>query len=120
MPNLRTVLLKEADERGFVFYTNLGSAKGRELQSSGKAALNFHWKSLRRQVRLRGPVELVSELEADTYYNSRARGSRIGAWPQSNQVSLKAALHWKNRWRHLQRNMPLAAFHALIGGPDFG
>jgi len=94
MPNLRTVLLKDADEQGFVFYTNLGSAKGRELLASGKAALNFHWKSLRRQIRLRGPVELVSDAEADAYYNSRARGSRIGAWAskQSSELESRFAL----------------------------
>ncbi len=94
MPNLRTVLLKDADQKGFVFYTNLGSAKGAELQASGKAALNFHWKSLRRQVRLRGPVELVSEEEADAYYASRARGSRIGAWAskQSSELESRFAL----------------------------
>ncbi len=94
MPNLRTVLLKDADSRGFVFYTNLGSAKGAELQASGKAALNFHWKSLRRQVRLRGQVELVSDAEADAYYASRARGSRIGAWAskQSSELESRFAL----------------------------
>ena len=94
MPNLRTVLLKDADEQGFVFYTNLGSAKGAELQASGKAALNFHWKSLRRQVRLRGTVELVSDEEADAYYTSRARGSRIGAWAskQSSELESRFAL----------------------------
>ncbi len=94
MPNLRMVLLKEADERGFVFYTNLNSAKGRELQQSGKAALNFHWKSLRRQVRLRGLVEQVSGAEADAYYQSRAKGSRIGAWAskQSHELESRFAL----------------------------
>ncbi len=94
MPNLRTVLLKDANSQGFVFYTNRGSAKGMELQASGKAALNFHWKSLRRQVRLRGPVELVSNEEADAYYASRARGSRIGAWAskQSSELESRFAL----------------------------
>ncbi|MCP4934618.1 MAG: pyridoxamine 5'-phosphate oxidase [bacterium] len=94
MPNLRTVLLKNAHKTGFVFYTNLGSAKGAELQASGKAALNFHWKSLRRQVRLRGPVSLVSDEEADAYYASRARGSRIGAWAskQSRELESRFAL----------------------------
>jgi pyridoxamine 5'-phosphate oxidase len=94
MPNLRTVLLKDADEQGFVFYTNTSSAKGQELLSSGKAALNFHWKSLRRQIRLRGPVELVSDEEANAYYQSRARGSRIGAWAskQSQELESRFAL----------------------------
>ncbi len=94
MPNLRTVLLKGADSQGFVFYTNRSSAKGAELQASGKAALNFHWKSLRRQVRLRGAVSLVSDEEADAYYASRARGSRIGAWAskQSSELESRFAL----------------------------
>ncbi len=90
MPNLRTVLLKGFDEKGFVFYTNLNSAKGRELRASGRAALNFHWKSLRRQVRLRGPVEPVSNEEADAYYQSRPRGSRIGAWASKQSQPLES------------------------------
>ncbi len=80
MPNVRMVLLKGFDETGFVFYTNFESAKGTELLSQKKAALNFHWKSLRRQVRIRGLVETVSDEEADAYFASRARDSRIGAW----------------------------------------
>src|SRR5688500_18244076 len=80
MPDVRMVLLKGFDEEGFVFYANFESAKGRELLSSMKAAMCFHWKSLRRQVRVRGPVEVVSDEEADAYFKSRPRGSRIGAW----------------------------------------
>ena len=80
MPNVRMVLLKDAGPEGFVFYTNYESAKGRELLSGGKAALCFHWKSLRRQVRVRGTVQPVGETEADAYFASRPRGSRIGAW----------------------------------------
>lgn len=80
MPNVRMVLLKHADAHGFVVYTNYQSDKGREILSSRKAAMCFHWKSLRRQVRLRGTVETVSPEEADAYYDSRPRGSRIGAW----------------------------------------
>ncbi len=95
MPNVRMVLLKAVDERGFVFYTNLESAKGRELLGQKKAALCFHWKSLRRQIRIRGNVETVSDEEADAYYNSRDRGSRVGAWasrqsrPMSDRFELK-------------------------------
>jgi pyridoxamine 5'-phosphate oxidase len=74
------VLLKEVDAAGFVFYTNLGSGKGVQLEAQPKAALLFHWKSLRRQVRVRGPVEAVSAEEADAYFASRARSSQIGAW----------------------------------------
>ena len=80
LPNVRVVLLKGWDETGFVFYTNLESQKGEELKSSGKAAAGFHWKSLQRQVRIRGLVERVTDLEADEYFNSRHRMSRIGAW----------------------------------------
>ncbi|KQT65141.1 MULTISPECIES: pyridoxamine 5'-phosphate oxidase [unclassified Aureimonas] len=80
LPDVRMVLLKGLDHRGFVFYTNFGSAKGREILASGKAALNFHWKSLRRQVRVRGRSEVVSDAEADAYYATRPRTSRLGAW----------------------------------------
>lgn len=80
LPDVRMVLLKDVDAEGFVFYTNLKSAKGRQLAGDMQAGLLFHWKSLRRQVRARGPVERVSEAEADAYFASRARESRIGAW----------------------------------------
>lgn len=80
MPDVRMVLLKGVDDRGFVFYTNLESAKGRQLAATPKAALLFHWKSLRRQVRVRGVVEAVSAEEADAYFATRARASQIGAW----------------------------------------
>lgn len=80
LPDARTVLLKGHDRRGFVFYTNLGSAKGRELATTPRAALLFHWKSQRRQVRVRGDVSPVSDEEADAYFASRPHGSRIGAW----------------------------------------
>lgn len=79
-PSNRMVLLNGIDERGFVFYTNEGSRKGRDIIANPYAALCFHWKTLRRQVRVEGCVEIVSEAEADAYYNSRPRQSRIGAW----------------------------------------
>jgi pyridoxamine 5'-phosphate oxidase len=79
-PNVRMVLLKHADTKGFVFYTNLESAKGRELLGQPHAALNFHWKTQRRQVRVRGPVARVSDEEADAYFATRAKDSQIGAW----------------------------------------
>jgi pyridoxamine 5'-phosphate oxidase len=79
-PNIRMVLLKGVDERGFVFYTNTESAKGEELGGRPFAALNFHWKTQRRQVRVRGPVEPVSAQEADAYFATRAKDSQIGAW----------------------------------------
>jgi pyridoxamine 5'-phosphate oxidase len=90
MPDVRMVLLKGFDEQGFVFYTNFESAKGREVLSSMKAAMCFHWKSLRRQVRVRGPVEIVSDAEADAYYASRPRGSRIGAWASKQSRPLES------------------------------
>jgi pyridoxamine 5'-phosphate oxidase len=74
------VLLKHVDHEGFVFYTNLASAKGEELASNPLAALCFHWKSLRRQIRVRGPVTRVSDAEADAYFATRAKDSQIGAW----------------------------------------
>lgn len=80
MPDVRMVLLKAFDTRGFVFYTNYESAKGVELQDNQVAALNFHWKSLRRQVRVRGTVAPVAPEEADAYFSSRAKDSQIGAW----------------------------------------
>ena len=79
-PSVRMVLLKEADERGFVFYTNSESRKGEELAANPKASLCFYWKSLLREVRIDGVVEKVSNEEADAYFDSRSRGSQIGAW----------------------------------------
>ena len=98
MPNLRMVLMKDFDLRGFVFYTNRQSAKGCELDASFKAAANFHWKSLRRQVRLRGEVEEVTLAESDAYFASRPRNSRIGAWasqqsqPMENRFALETSV----------------------------
>jgi len=79
-PSARMVLLKQHDENGFVFYTNLESRKGEELQENPFAALLFHWKSLKRQIRIEGPVEPVLESEAEAYFATRDRGSQIGAW----------------------------------------
>jgi pyridoxamine 5'-phosphate oxidase len=90
LPNVRMVLLKGFDERGFVFYTNTQSQKGGELLHGMKAASLFHWKSLRRQIRIRGPVEMVSDAEADAYYASRPRDSRIGAWASQQSRPLES------------------------------
>lgn len=92
LPNVRMVLLKGFDERGFVFYTNEGSQKGRELAGNPKAALVFHWKSLRRQVRLRGPVAAAGAEEADAYFASRSRVSQIGAWASKQSRPLESRL----------------------------
>ena len=94
LPNVRMVLLKSADPTGFVFYTNTESNKGRELLATPKAALVIYWKSLRRQIRARGSVTLVSDAEADAYFQSRPRDSRIGAWAsrQSRPLESRFAL----------------------------
>lgn len=89
LPNVRMVLLKGFDVRGFVFYTNFESQKGQEILGQKKAAMCFHWKSLRRQIRLRGEVEVVSDAEADEYYESRPLGSRIGAWASKQSRPLE-------------------------------
>ncbi len=90
LPNVRMVLLKDFDSRGPVFYTNAESAKGRELLGARKAAALFHWKSLRRQVRIRGPVEVVDEAQSDAYFASRPRDSRIGAWASQQSRPLES------------------------------
>ncbi len=93
-PSVRMVLLKGHDERGFVFYTNLGSRKSSEITENPNVALLFHWKSLRRQVRVEGPLSQVTDAEADAYFASRARLSRIGAWAsdQSQPLESRAVL----------------------------
>ena len=97
LPDVRMVLLKGFDQRGFVFYTNLDSQKGRELAGNAKAALNFHWKSLSRQVRVRGPVEPVTQEEADAYFGSRARLSQIGAWASKQSSPLESRLAFEKQ-----------------------
>jgi|SRR5690348_822853 len=92
LPNCRMVLMKGFDERGFVFYTNVESQKGQELDAAPRAAAVFHWKSLRRQVRLRGPVERVSDAEADAYFATRPRMAQIGAWASKQSRPLESRL----------------------------
>jgi pyridoxamine 5'-phosphate oxidase len=94
LPNVRMVLLKDIEDAAFVFYTNYGSAKGQELTQSGKAAFVMHWKSLRRQIRVRGTVAREEGPQADAYYNSRSLQSRLGAWAsqQSQPLSSRGAL----------------------------
>ena len=92
MPNARMVLLKGADERGFVFYTNIDSQKGQELATNAKAALVFHWKSLNRQVRVRGIVEPVTAAEADAYFATRPKQAQIGAWASKQSQPLESRL----------------------------
>lgn len=94
LPNVRMVLLKEITDDAFIFYTNYGSAKGQEIAASGKVALVMHWKSLRRQIRMRGTVEREDGARADEYFASRSLQSRLGAWAsdQSRELSSRAAL----------------------------
>ncbi len=92
LPDARMVLLKGFDEKGFVFYTNVDSQKGLQLAQTPKAALLFHWKSLNRQVRLRGPVEQVSDGEADAYFATRHRLAQIGAWASKQSSPLESRL----------------------------
>jgi len=96
MPNVRIVLLKGFDDDGFVFYTNTESRKGHELKANAVAALAFHWKSLMRQVRIRGRVETVTTAEADAYYASRPRLSQIGAWASEQSRPLESRLAFEN------------------------
>jgi len=92
MPNARMVLLKGFDERGFVFYTNHDSQKGQELDHAPKGALVFHWKSLNRQVRLRGTIELVEDAAADAYFATRPRLAQIGAWASKQSAPLESRI----------------------------
>ena len=107
----RMVLLKDWDESGFVFYTNLESDKGRQLAERPVAALNFHWKSLEQQVRVEGRVEPVSDAEADAYFASRPRGSQLGAWASDQSRPMKGRAELLKRVatveaRHLAGTVP--------------
>ncbi len=115
MPSLRMVLLKDVDRAGFVFYTNLGSRKGRQLLAQPKAALLFHWKSLRRQVRVEGPASAVGEAEADAYFASRPKQSQIGAWASKQSQPLAGRFELEGRVARF------AAKHALgqVPRPEF-
>ncbi len=115
MPSLRMVLLKDFDAQGFVFYTNLGSQKAREIAANGRAALCFHWKSLQRQVRVQGHVSAVSREEADAYFKSRARDSRLGAWASIQSTPMEG------RWELEKRLANYALKFGLgeIPRPDF-
>ncbi len=97
MPSIRMVLLKGFDETGFVFFTNLESRKGEQLKANPKAALCFHWKSLRRSVRVEGRVQLVNESEADAYFATRPRASRIGAWASKQSRPLAGRFELERR-----------------------
>jgi pyridoxamine 5'-phosphate oxidase len=102
-PSVRIVLLKDVDERGFVFYTNYESRKGRELLATHRAALCFHWQPLEVQVRVEGDVTLVSEAEADAYFASRPRGSQIGAWASTQSRTLARRADLEARVKQYER-----------------
>ena len=102
LPSARMVLLKGHDRRGFVFYTNLDSRKGEELGANPRAALLFHWKSLRRQVRIEGPTEPVSPEEADAYFATRARDSQLGAWASDQSRPLDSRATFEARYHAIR------------------
>jgi pyridoxamine 5'-phosphate oxidase len=114
-PSVRMVLLKGVDSGGFVFYTNLESRKGADLAANPRAALLFHWKSLKRQVRIEGPVEAVDGAEADAYFKSRPRGSRIGAWASRQSRPLASRFELEKRVAEFAAKFGLAE----IQRPDF-
>jgi pyridoxamine 5'-phosphate oxidase len=97
VPSARMVLLKDADARGFVFYTNLESRKAHEIEANPRAALVFHWKSLKRQVRIAGSVEPVSAAEADAYFATRPRGAQIGAWASDQSRPMEGMFELEKR-----------------------
>jgi pyridoxamine 5'-phosphate oxidase len=100
-PSTRMVLLKRHDGRGFVFYTNVGSRKGETLAANPRAALLFHWKPLRRQVRIEGPVEPVNDAEADAYFATRAREAQLGAWASDQSRPMASRRAFEARYRAL-------------------
>ena len=102
-PSVRMVLLKEHGPEGFVFYTNEESEKGRQLKENPNAALLFHWKSLRRQIRIEGSVERVSDEEADAYFASRARNSQLGAWASDQSRPLDSRATFEQRFEEMKR-----------------
>jgi len=107
LPSARVVLLKSVENGGFTFYTNLESRKGREALATKKAALCFHWKSLKRQVRAAGPVERVPDAEADAYFATRARGSQIGAWASLQSQVLPSRESLEARVREFEAKFPV-------------
>lgn len=102
-PSARLVLLKAVDDRGFVFYTNLHSRKGRDLDANPRAALTFHWQPLEVQVRIEGRAERVSDAEADEYFATRPRGSQLGAWASDQSEELAAAADLDTRFAEAER-----------------
>ena len=115
VPSARMVLLKDVDDQGFTFYTNLESRKAVELRENPTAALCFHWKASKRQVRIEGVVQLVDEEEADAYFESRPRGAQIGAWASKQSAPLKGRFELERRVAKMT-----AKFHVgSVPRPDF-
>ena len=115
LPSARMVLLKDVEDQGFTFYTNLDSRKAADLRENPMAALCFHWKSLKRQVRIEGAVQHVEDHEADTYFESRARGAQIGAWASKQSAPLKGRFDLERRVAKYA-----AKFHiGTVPRPDF-
>ena len=106
LPNVRMVLLKGLSDKGFVFYTNFNSKKGNELKSNQKASMCFHWKSLRRQVRVLGNVEEVTKAEADDYYNSRPYKNKISAWASSQSQVLDDRETFLEKIKEFEKKYP--------------
>ena len=106
IPSVRMVLLKGLTEKGFVFYTNFNSKKGSDLKTNPKASMCFHWKSLRRQIRISGKTVVVDSKEADEYYNSRAYGSRIGAWASSQSQTMNNRNEFINKIKEFEKKYP--------------
>ena len=102
LPNVRMVLLKDFDNRGFVFYTNFESQKGQEILGQKKAAMCFHWKSLRRQIRIEGPTSAVSDAVADAYFATRGRDSQLGAWASEQSRPLDSRTTFETRFAEVE------------------
>tara|TARA_B100001175_G_scaffold313317_1_gene320716 strand:+ start:680 stop:1312 length:633 start_codon:yes stop_codon:yes gene_type:complete len=106
IPSVRMVLLKGLTEKGFVFYTNFNSKKGSDLKKNPKASMCFHWKSLRRQIRISGKTTVIDNKEADEYYNSRAYGSRIGAWASSQSQIMNNRKVFLDKIKEFEKKYP--------------
>jgi pyridoxamine 5'-phosphate oxidase len=117
LPDVRMVLLKGADDTGFTFYSNAGSAKGRALAVCPSAALNFHWKTLRRAVRVRGAVQKVSDAEADAYFATRHKDSQIGAWASAQSRPMETRFHFE---QEITRYALKYALHKVPRPPWWG
>ena len=116
-PSVRMVLLKDISEKGFVFYTNFNSKKGSDLKSNNKASMCFHWKSLRRQIRIIGEVKKISDEEADNYFNSRPYKNRIGAWASDQSQVLEKRELFNMKIEEFQKNiLKIRKFLDLIIG----